>query len=77
MPLAGLQTSEMLEHGAFMLKRYTIPGERNCRIPTTDMLGTEGQRGSRFHNKVSVSRWQGEHGHLKDSIQFRHFPSWR
>lgn len=65
-----------------MLKHYTIPGVRsaqNCCVPTTDTSGIEGQRDSKFHNKVSVSGWEGgrrgRNKHLKDIIQIRHLPS--
>lgn len=34
----------MLEHGAFMLKHYTVPRVLDCCVPTTAILGREGQR---------------------------------
>lgn len=54
LPLASLQTSEMLEHGVFMLKRYTIPRVQSCYVPTTAILGREGQREIKFRNKVCI-----------------------
>lgn len=57
----------------------TLHDPWSAKLPCTCSLEIEQQRGSKFHNKVSVSGCQeagpGENRHLKDSIRFRHLPS--